>query len=377
MIGGFYMRIAIYGTGSCASKFLDELGKIPELDIQISYFVESEGGRTKEEFVGKKVISVENLETADFDYLVIASKVYYNEIITNIKKMFHESRAINEKIVFYTDFLDLCMKRESYNVIVKTEEGIEYVCDHTDRIIRRVMQDTKRTYSAEDIHKFFELTDTYYGNQKRSGYFLDIGANIGTTSIYVKKQINPDLSIVAFEPSKENYKRFRINCILNDVEDIEIVPAGLGSEETEKVFCYHSSNPGASNVLQSEELIKQLEGSSSIETVKTMRLDKYLESKEINAEEIDYIWIDVEGFESEVIEGAMDLLCKRKIPLVQEFNPSSYKNLENYIQNMQSAYDNFIVLEFEEEKIYSTKELAAYVEYMEVSGMKSCNLFFF
>ena len=51
---------------------------------------------------------------------------------------------------------------------------------------------------------FFELSNKYYGGQNKK-YFLDIGASIGTTSIYVKKKFGKDLCVIGFEQSKEKF----------------------------------------------------------------------------------------------------------------------------------------------------------------------------
>lgn len=55
--------------------------------------------------------------------------------------------------------------------------------------------------------------------------------------------------------------------------------------------------------------------------------------------------MDTEGHESEVLEGAMGTLLAKKIPLLQEFSPVSYReqdSLEKYCKNIVKIYDNFI-----------------------------------
>lgn len=76
-----------------------------------------------------------------------------------------------------------------------------------------------------------------------------------------------------------------------------------------------------------------------------MRLDEYLSKNNILANSIDYIWIDTEGYEGEIIEGAMETLTAKKIPLLQEFNPRTYlrrNTLESYCNNIRKAYDYFL-----------------------------------
>lgn len=45
-------------------------------------------------------------------------------------------------------------------------------------------------------------------------------------------------------------------------------------------------------------------------------LDDYLASRNISAQDIDYIWMDTEGYESRVIRGAVQTLQTKRIPLL-------------------------------------------------------------
>ena len=62
-------------------------------------------------------------------------------------------------------------------------------------------------------------------------YIVDAGANVGFTSVYLKKFF-PDARIVAIEPDKSNFVLLQENVLLNGLADVETVQAGLWSENT-------------------------------------------------------------------------------------------------------------------------------------------------
>lgn len=186
---------------------------------------------------------------------------------------------------------------------------------------------------ANDLDYLINLTEKYYGSVNR-GIFLDIGANIGTASIYAK-HILPDIKVMGFEPGKLNYDICRVNCIINNMNDILIENLGLGDRQESYYYDYVPCNPGGSHI--SEE--------TTGEMVTVTTLDDYIQDNRIDSNEIAFIWMDVEGFESKVIIGAQKLLTNNRIPLFHEFNPELYiKNgtLDEYCNILNKTYDYFV-----------------------------------
>lgn len=104
--------------------------------------------------------------------------------------------------------------------------------------------------------RFFELARKYYGVRRdESGIFCDIGANIGTTCIYFKKNIVPAISILAFELVQENYSLLRLNMTLNNISEKEAVLANMGvaDRKGECNISFSENNPGGSSFLNVDE----------------------------------------------------------------------------------------------------------------------------
>lgn len=319
---------------------------------------------------------------------MISSDQYYGEIINNLKKLNDEYDIYKDKIVSYSAFKeelfgDELRKWDNVKNIMpyracKVDEDIVYLSLSEDCFLLDNMFMSGQSFSGDLIEAFFILTQKYFtGKLENKGYFLDIGANIGTTSVYVKKKVCNNLSVIGFEPDKLNYDIFRVNCILNQVEDIKAELCGLSNTNGKKKLKRVKSNLGGSIIVNDNE-----EG-KDINTITTRRLDDYLKEENIMSDDIDYIWIDAEGHECEIIEGAIETLKMKKIPLLQEFNPVIYygKNmLESFCANISKVYDNFIdANEYMagNGKVMSTDILYSFGLRMKENKKKQTDLFFF
>ena len=226
----------------------------------------------------------------------------------------------------------------NYFMAATTAEGLHYVATSNDNYIIRNTYSTHQNWAADDMKIFHQLAKKYYDIDDGDGYFLDLGANIGTTGIYFTKILAPNLKILAFEPDKENFKLLRANLILNDVENFVAENYGLGDEESEMTLYRDKVNPGHNGIFSDDT------GSES-ETVKIIPLDKYLTENKISPKDVKYIWIDTEGFEPQVLLGAQNLLTKNPAPVFMEFNPQFWAKSGYYEKLMRlliKIYEGYI-----------------------------------
>lgn len=139
-----------------------------------------------------------------------------------------------------------------------------------------------------------------------------------------------------------NYKLLRANYILNDVEDgSRTENIGLGNAKGISIFHTCEFNPGASSVLI------DYSGGNKDEVIQITTLDDYLFESGINSNDIKYMWIDVEGMEPLVIEGAIKTLKNNPLPIHMEFSPYLWNNINKFheiISNLQSIYSKFMYI---------------------------------
>lgn len=133
------------------------------------------------------------------------------------------------------------------------------------------------------------LKDKYI---KPDSVILDIGANIGNHSVYYALACKAK-RIYQFEPQQDIFKILKKNIELNYLQDIcKPYNIGLGSKNGNgRILSYDRDNSGGTSITMDD-------GGD----MKVKRLD------EICTEKVDFIKIDVEGFEYNVLLGAGALL---------------------------------------------------------------------
>lgn len=251
-------------------------------------------------------------------------------------------------------WLHFLINRHLNSFATCTVEGLSYLATSKDNYIIRPMYISRKTYAADNMKTFQELAKKYYNVDDSAGYFLDLGANIGTTGIYFTKKLAPNLKLLAFEPDPENFKLHRINLILNDMENkTSLINCGLGDKFDEMTMYRDLNNPGHNNFTEPKENVPT-------ETVKIIPLDSYLAENKIAAPEVKYIWIDTEGFEPQVLLGAKNLLKENPAPIFMECNIKVWKQSgrsEEFLELLSKYYSHLIHVAKNNRVLYPIEDL--------------------
>ena len=235
------------------------------------------------------------------------------------------------------------------NFVACTVDGISYIATSKDNVIMHSMFVSRNNWAVSAMKRFQELSRQYYGVDDSAGYFLDLGANIGTTGIYFTTKLAPNLKLLSFEPDAENFKMHRVNLLLNDIGDDKatLVNCGLGDNFDEMTLYRGLSNPGGNSILKPG-------ANKPTEIIKIIPLDSYLAEKQIAAQDVKYIWIDTEGFENKVLIGAKNLLRENPAPIFMECNLGAWDRsglFEEFMSLLSAQYSHFIHL-YKGEKLY-------------------------
>jgi FkbM family methyltransferase len=135
-------------------------------------------------------------------------------------------------------------------------------------------------------------------SQNTSGWTcFDVGANVGAIALALAKLTGPDGKIYAFEPGPPNLRRLRDNLNLNPElsKRVEMVAAGVGRAPGELYWAEEKGNPG-----------NALLGNSGTHETKIITLDDFVHERAIS--KLDFVKIDVEGMELDVMHGAAETL---------------------------------------------------------------------
>lgn len=139
----------------------------------------------------------------------------------------------------------------------------------------------------------------------QDGVIIDVGANIGVSGILMSL-INPQGSLICIEPSQKNFQLLENNLAVNAPRAVAVRSA-IGSEDG--TVSFHESNLcGAWNHVSNE---RHLGDSDATTTVPLTTLDNIVRLRAL--ERVDFVKIDVEGFETHVLAGMKQT--------VERFNP--------------------------------------------------------
>lgn len=162
----------------------------------------------------------------------------------------------------------------------------------------------------------------------------DIGANIGAFALKLSAALqtsNVSARVHTFEPSKIIYSRLIANQQLNQMALIKIINHNIAISDCDGLMHLSNSveNSGAGKLINGTQVSvddqKITDAILSGHQVKVRSLDSL--RSEIETEAIDFIKIDVEGFEPRVIMGAVEIIKKNKPSLYMEITPKWF--LEN------------------------------------------------
>jgi FkbM family methyltransferase len=168
---------------------------------------------------------------------------------------------------------------------------------------------------------------------------VDVGAHIGLYSLIAAKRVGPAGKVIAIEPDPENFKILRKNILLNQSRNIDALEcAAYSAREKLKLFL-----PELEQGRTIFNTVMQDRAKTSINflEVEANTLDNILESKNIT--EVNWIKIDVEGAELEVLKGAVNTLSSNKdTTFVIEIHGSEiYKEVLGYLKtyNLTIMYE--------------------------------------
>ncbi len=157
------------------------------------------------------------------------------------------------------------------------------------------------------------------------GLILDIGANIGQTSLWMADELkSKEIEIIAVEPYPSTYEKLTCNINLNHFKNITPINIAFGNSDSKLLMEGCSSNSGAFRVNSSSKTGEFVEVSQTT-------LDNYFKDSK---KQINFIKIDVEGFEYNVIKGGEQT--------IKEYYPTLFIEIDN--ENLKTQNSSAIEL---------------------------------
>ena len=182
---------------------------------------------------------------------------------------------------------------------------------------------------------------------KQGDIVVDIGAHIGLYTIISSKRVGTNGKVIAIEADPGNFEMLNRNIKLNQLTNVIALNYAVYSKET-KIKLYLPS--GESGFTKYNTIVSDwANNEDKFVEVNANTLDYLLQLNQIREEEVNWIKIDVEGAEFEVLKGATNVLSKSKdIALLMELHgpPNVYRpkvqeflNLYNFKIELEKSYD--------------------------------------
>lgn len=174
---------------------------------------------------------------------------------------------------------------------------------------------------------------------------FDVGANIGLYSVIAAQRISSSGRVYAFEPVLENLAFLRNNLELNGVSDrVEVQETAVGEVDGELEIFLSNRQIGTHSAAK-----ESIGKGASVKSVKVpMRsIDAFVASHGISR--IDVVKIDVEGYDGQVLQGALQTLRQHKPVLFIEYSPSLLEacgqNPDEFVALMGGIYKHCILVD--------------------------------
>ena len=178
--------------------------------------------------------------------------------------------------------------------------GINYSITSDDDYLEHI----KNGFEPDMVRLFRALAND-------SEIILDIGANIGCTAILFGELSK---NVYAFEPSQTTFAFLEKNITRAGLKNVFLHNMGLGAEPGEFTLTFAPSNRSGGFVSNQT----QASAGHAVENIVIRQLDEVVTS--LDLPKIDFIKIDVEGFEGQVLSGAAQTLSTFKPIVVLELN---------------------------------------------------------
>lgn len=188
--------------------------------------------------------------------------------------------------------------------------------------------------------------------------FVDVGANIGEWTNTLYKHSNFTKKGVLYEPSPAVF--IKLNQNLKNHEELIFRQVAVGENEGKATLHENPKSTNLSSVVYSK-------GSTESTEIDMVSLETDL--ARLDMKEVDFLKIDTEGYDFQVIKGSTDLLKKQAIGLIQfeyshDWIPagSTLKAAMNYLESF-----GYEVLLLKSDGVY-TLNYGLYGEYFQYSN---------
>ena len=160
----------------------------------------------------------------------------------------------------------------------------------------------------------------------RGDTVIDCGANIGYYALLFSRIVGKEGEVVCLEPDSNNLAELYNNIESNKIENITIVECAAGANDGETIL-----EPG----LNAQVAPDELKGVA----VKLYKIDTIVDNLRIK--KVDFIKIDVEGYEGEVLRGMKKTILSCSPSILIEVHPGMIVDTSDLKSTLIRLYSHY------------------------------------
>lgn len=174
-------------------------------------------------------------------------------------------------------------------------------------------------YSEAEIDLFRQVV-------KPGSLVVEVGANLGTHTLFFARQVGLDGAVVAFEPQRVVFQSLCANMALNSVTNVQCFQKAVGEKPGEILV------PSLDSTREENYGGLSLEGSQQGESTPLVTIDS------LNLGRCALLKVDVEGMERQVLVGAAQTIARcRPILYVENDRRERAAELVRFIDGLEYA----------------------------------------
>jgi FkbM family methyltransferase len=236
------------------------------------------------------------------------------DVIRNIvrEEIQANNSAIEQKIEYFTNLLPFATYMGDDIVLTKSFFNVMYLVYSHDSIVA--------PYLIKNGVYETELTKYLLNNIKADSVFVDVGANIGYYTCLAAKKIFTG-KVFAFEANEMAFKLLQRNVMINWPNcPVSLENVAVGKSKGEVYFKNYKYRFVNSQIVTEEEQGEI--NTSEIVKVPVIPLDDYFKGQRI-----DFLKVDVEGAEFDVLKGAMRTIeSNPQVKILMEWSVDQLRN---------------------------------------------------
>lgn len=236
-----------------------------------------------------------------------------NKIVVKIYSIFPWNDilfSIKRKI-----FIDKTMQKHGYIIKFKNSNIKFYLPYYNKDSIQKHIIQTRNFYELDFLNHICTIKNGIVSKAIQDGLVLDIGANIGNHTIFfLTKKAK---KVISFEPVKDTFDILKKNIEINNFQNkVNLFNIGVGQTKGKAILKYYNSKNIGMSQLSSDK-----NGDIPILSLDELNIEEY----------INFIKIDVEGFEADVIKGMTETIKRNKPLIMIEIRDYLFAEIEDIL----------------------------------------------